>query len=134
MSSTRSELPEQQAGLLPCPFCGGEAIPSGTGEHVGNPASVRCAKCHACVGYHRPKSAAIAAWNRRAPESEPKPLEAMGATVIEGWARNEVEPNCSCAGAQTIEFNTACGHDGGAWGVRATLIIQSLAHPDGIKP
>lgn len=57
--------------LLPCPFCGGEAIVS---EHYNsmwreNPTDfcVRCKKClSATMRYYSTRDKAIAAWNRRA--------------------------------------------------------------------
>lgn len=51
--------------LLPCPFCGGEAIYEVVGElHTG---WVTCRQCSGCVDEVMPKAEAIASWNRRTP-------------------------------------------------------------------
>ena len=68
--------------LLPCPFCGGEAIPCSAGNHFATEKFfVSCGVC----GVETPRIArtrkeAIAAWNSRAePESKPLTLDEMNA-------------------------------------------------------
>jgi Lar family restriction alleviation protein len=51
--------------LKKCPFCGGEAAM----RHLENVSFyVVCTKCNAGIETYSDKDAAIAAWNRRAPE------------------------------------------------------------------
>lgn len=50
-------------GLLPCPFCGGEAA-SYEGKHCS---SVKCDNVHAIHVYQPSLAEAIAAWNQRTP-------------------------------------------------------------------
>ncbi len=66
--------------LLPCPFCGGEAIPCSTGNHFATEKFfVSCGVC----GVETPRIArtrkeAIAAWNHRTqPENEPLTLDEL---------------------------------------------------------
>jgi len=72
--------------LLPCPFCGGEAtLTTWPVYEAGRPYSPEAARkqhyaqCLVCAtqqgaSSHDSAEEAIAAWNRRAPEPEPKPL------------------------------------------------------------
>lgn len=84
--------------LLPCPFCGGEAIYEVVSEpHTG---WVTCRQCSGCVDEVMPKEEAIAAWNRRTPryshrngETEP-PTEA-------GW--EPLRPGESVSDARGIK-------------------------------
>lgn len=60
--------------LLPCPFCGGEAVIEHTSQY-GNSSYVMCVKCHArTTGYFDSKTEtaderATNAWNGRVGES-----------------------------------------------------------------
>jgi Lar family restriction alleviation protein len=90
-----NELPE----LLPCPFCGGEAVVEGTnwyGKLDLPPYYAACGRCEAKLGYdwapeeggHSPAHAfnsrdkAAAAWNARAAVEQAKPA-AQPAQVTE---------------------------------------------------
>lgn len=65
-------------GLMPCPFCGGEAFvnddPTGNGGKphmsgnvgLGRLWSVECDECGADAGFWQDRDVAIAAWNTRA--------------------------------------------------------------------
>lgn len=64
---------EQGGGLLPCPFCGGEANAFHDLDD-GTPIFVMCENCAGQVPASR-KIGAIAAWNRRAPS--PALVEAL---------------------------------------------------------
>ena len=72
---------------LPCPFCGeqegvySEAGTEATGPHA---AIVRCSGCNA-VHCHNTEAEAIAAWNRRASDTE---IERLRAALVE--ARDDV--------------------------------------------
>ena len=63
--------------LKSCPFCGGEASCNNRGLNDKNGNPVWWAECRSCgasiEGTENTKSAAIAAWNRRA-EQNPQPL------------------------------------------------------------
>lgn len=52
------------AELKPCPFCGGEAHIQKSGNWI------RCAECGAETDYYDIEEEAIAAWNRRAHETD----------------------------------------------------------------
>ena len=52
--------------LLPCPFCGGEAIRVDVGLSEFVDGEVTCEDCGGNVGNYPTKADAIAAWNRRA--------------------------------------------------------------------
>lgn len=53
---------EQAAGVMPCPFCGGEAL-----EHSANGEFwMRCVDCNATSDMHGRYEKALEAWNRRA--------------------------------------------------------------------
>lgn len=56
--------------LLPCPFCGGEAKPSGERFENTILSWVYCTSCGAAGGYRHTEAEAIAAWNSRAPMSD----------------------------------------------------------------
>ena len=55
-------LLEKSDEILPCPFCGGEAILMGGG---GYDATVKCLECRTLSGTFDEKEDAISAWNRR---------------------------------------------------------------------
>jgi Lar family restriction alleviation protein len=67
----------KKVSLLPCPFCGGEAVAViGLRQHKGH--GVRCgvAKCYASIGCHGETEAeAIAAWNTRQPQTDALEVE-----------------------------------------------------------
>jgi len=50
---------------LPCPFCGGGAIVDYDAAY--GCWCVRCLRCHCRTVLSRPRTEAVAAWNRRAP-------------------------------------------------------------------
>ena len=67
--------------LKPCPFCGGEAEISATGDYDEIVVSVRCTECTARVrladdsrdrDFDKLKAEAVAAWNRRAADVKKK--------------------------------------------------------------
>lgn len=62
-----SDAPE----LKPCPFCGGQADIWKASVDLGLPAWIACTHCKEgvfCTKEHSTTEAAIAAWNRRAPD------------------------------------------------------------------
>ena len=66
---------ENKIELLPCPFCGGEAIRlidfdfDDEYERVDFE-SIHCRSCHARVAWQETFEAAAEAWNRRATDNE----------------------------------------------------------------
>jgi Lar family restriction alleviation protein len=75
--------------LLPCPFCGSTDVECSTG-YQGRTCDenafryVECGSCEASVGWAKDDAVAIAAWNRRTPESSvPAPLDPYGAIALE---------------------------------------------------
>ena len=70
--------------LLPCPFCGGEAIRVDVGLSEFVDGEVTCEDCGGNVGNYPTKADAIAAWNRRAlPAVQPDALIAERDEALE---------------------------------------------------
>ena len=57
---------EAKNELLPCPFCGCEAILDRKVAFMTSSFRVKCSNCEMCTELHSFKNAAIATWNRRA--------------------------------------------------------------------
>lgn len=74
--------------LLPCPFCGGEAIRCGNNED--NPRHwIMCRNCHACPGGDVPdRLAAETAWNTRAATAD---VDAAAAIVLGAAVLTRIE-------------------------------------------
>lgn len=93
--------------LLPCPFCGGEAIINDVEPHTHyiikhmpdylGGTFIECVACTCGIGGEEPRESIIAAWNRRTPPP-PVPLtveqlrEMVGEPV---WVSDLLIPNCS---------------------------------------
>jgi Lar family restriction alleviation protein len=89
-SSTASK-----AGLLPCPFCGGNATHENDSE-MSPPygAYVRCDRCATTSGSSRGREAAITAWNTRSPAFREDAVSDAGALLAQKDARiAELEAN-----------------------------------------
>lgn len=57
---------EAEEELLPCPFCGGEAIFDKQVAYITSSFRVKCSKCEIGTELHEYKQCAIDTWNRRA--------------------------------------------------------------------
>ena len=82
MTAPTTPSPERQpadagGGLLPCPFCAGEAwLNDYEAKYSDLPPKSRCPQCRLCgasLGYLTTPAKAIAAWNRRAPAPQAQP-------------------------------------------------------------
>lgn len=89
MTAPTTPSPERQpadagGGLLPCPFCAGEAwLNDYEAKYSDLPPKSRCPQCRLCgvsLGYLTTPAKAIAAWNRRAPAPQAQP----DARAVEG--------------------------------------------------
>lgn len=65
--------PKEMVELLPCPFCGGEAL---LGETLDNAWYAQCAQddCTPIARHWGTKAEALAAWNKRAPSTDHEKL------------------------------------------------------------
>lgn len=61
ISRTCSSAVRETGGVLPCPFCGGNADFDSSGN------TVMCDDCYATGAEHENSAVAIALWNRRVP-------------------------------------------------------------------
>lgn len=134
--------PERQpadagGGLLPCPFCAGEAwLNDYEAKYSDLPPKSRCPQCRLCgasLGYLTTPAKAIAAWNRRAPAPQAQP-DARSIFSEDVGTRFLQERLVELAAM----FNVP---DGGRylndWKARADQINQALSAPaadDGWRP
>ena len=80
--------PEPVEALLPCPFCGYQAIPEVSTERL---LEIRC-PCGVKISRDKP-GLVIAAWNRRALRSLPKKSEDSAAVVLVNFI---AKAECGC--------------------------------------
>ena len=85
--------------LLPCPFCGGEAL------YISRPksAEVHCLPCTASVS-EATKAEAIAAWNTRAATTSNSAMVGELVEALEGFVK-------SIRGRNTLEKTLTINHD-----------------------
>lgn len=87
-------MTDHAKGLLPCPFCGGEAKIA-LGEHDFDGAEVQCTSCYATGGHFADDKEGIFAsdhWNRRATPAQEVRQEAV-AEVVHGDPYEDGSPN-----------------------------------------
>lgn len=84
----RSATPTPEPELLPCPFCGGEAMLKQYHGSYSKPVDwvVYCAECDLAPGGSRDRLEAIAKWNTRHSVAKPLPAnEQVEPTATELW-------------------------------------------------
>ena len=91
--------------LLPCPFCGGEAIAWSEPDNVEGEYAyiIGCAKCDASIGFCETEAEAIKTWNTRAERT----CEMVLTELSSGSAYHDVWL-CSACGEQ-VERHTVMG-------------------------